>query len=60
MLQAGQLSRDQMLANIHYFRVRDYAEQVILLSTCCFPNHVGHLVVSKNGTFRVLATIIVL
>lgn len=25
---AGQLSRDQMLANIHYFRVRDYTEQL--------------------------------
>ncbi|KAL3148107.1 DNA repair protein rad51c [Trebouxia sp. C0009 RCD-2024] len=28
---ASQLSRDQMLANIHYFRVRDYTEQVKLI-----------------------------
>ena len=31
VLQASQLSRDQMLANIHYFRVRDYTEQVMML-----------------------------
>lgn len=33
-LQASQMSRDQMLDNIHYFRVRDYTEQV---STLCRP-----------------------
>ncbi len=26
-MQASEISRDDMLANIHFFRVRDYTEQ---------------------------------
>lgn len=36
-LQASRLSRDQMLDNIHYFRVRDYTEQVSTLCVCADP-----------------------
>ena len=37
-VQASKVSRDGMLANIHFFRVRDYTEQasMVLLNTPCY------------------------
>ncbi len=37
-VQASKVSRDGMLANIHFFRVRDYTEQasMVLHNTPCY------------------------